>query len=67
MVMDRKAFAQDWEQGWNSHDLDVILRHYRDDIVFRSKKAVALVGRGEILERLRFPHIGPRYLSASLI
>ncbi len=45
---DADAFAQDWEAGWNSHDLDAIMRHYRDDIVFRSKKAVSLTRRGEI-------------------
>ncbi len=46
--MDYKSFAQSWEQGWNSHDLDLIMAHYHDDIVFRSRKAVPLVGKGEI-------------------
>lgn len=46
--MDGPTFAAVWEQDWNSHDLDRIMRHYRDDIVFRSKKAIRLVGRGEI-------------------
>ena len=41
-------FAADWEAGWNSHDLDRIMAHYSPDIVFRSKKAVALVGNGEV-------------------
>ena len=41
-------FAADWEAGWNSHDLDRIMAHYSPDIVFRSKKAVALVGSGEV-------------------
>ena len=47
--MDYLAFAKSWEQGWNSHDLDVIMDHYRDDIVFRSRKAIPLTGKGEIL------------------
>lgn len=46
--MDGHAFAAIWEQDWNSHDLDRIMSHYRDDIVFRSKKAIPLVGRGEV-------------------
>lgn len=46
--MDFNAFARDWEAGWNSHDLDRILSHYAEDIVFRSHKAVRLVGGGEI-------------------
>ncbi len=41
-------FASRWEQGWNNHDLDVILSHYHDDILFHSQKAVALIGTGEI-------------------
>lgn len=39
-------FARDWEAGWNSHDLERILSHYGEDIVFRSAKAVGLVGQG---------------------
>ncbi len=46
--MDYSAFAASWERGWNSHDLDRIMGHYRDDIVFRSRKAIPLVGHGEI-------------------
>ena len=42
-------FASDWQSGWNSHDLDAIMRHYSHDVVFRSKKAVALMGAGEIV------------------
>jgi ketosteroid isomerase-like protein len=44
-----KEFAGSWERGWNSHDLEIIMSHYRDDIVFRSRKAVPLVGHGEIV------------------
>ncbi len=40
------AFASEWEAAWNSHDLDRIMAHYHDDIVFRSAKAKALAGRG---------------------
>lgn len=47
--MDADAFAQDWQEAWNSHDLDRILCHYRDDIIFRSQKALALVGTGEMV------------------
>ena len=46
--MDAKAFATEWEAGWNSHNLDRILSHYRDDIVFRSRKAIPLSGSGEL-------------------
>ncbi len=46
--MDIDAFAKAWAAGWNSHDLDRILVHYSEDVVFRSRKAVDLVGAGEI-------------------
>lgn len=46
--MNGNAFAKAWEQGWNSHDLDVIMSHYRNDIQFRSKKAIPIVGTGTI-------------------
>ena len=46
--MDFEAFAEAWEAAWNSHDLDRILAHYSDNIVFRSHKAMRLVGTGEL-------------------
>lgn len=48
MTMILKDFANIWQDCWNSHDLDSILAHYREDVVFRSKKAIALVGIGEV-------------------
>ena len=47
--MDCAAFARDWEAGWNSHDLDLIMSHYNDKIVFRSRKAIPITGAGEII------------------
>jgi ketosteroid isomerase-like protein len=38
------AFAADWIGAWNRHDLDVILAHYADDVVFTSPFAVRLTG-----------------------
>jgi hypothetical protein len=29
-------FAQEWLQAWNSHDLEAIMHHYADSIVFYS-------------------------------
>ncbi|MBK7952010.1 MAG: nuclear transport factor 2 family protein [Deltaproteobacteria bacterium] len=31
-------FAQEWIEAWNSHDLDRILAHYRDDFVMSSPR-----------------------------
>ncbi|MEO9685666.1 MAG: nuclear transport factor 2 family protein [Tateyamaria sp.] len=46
--MDFGAFAKAWEAAWNSHDLERILAHYSDDVIFRSHKAVQFVGNGEL-------------------
>ena len=46
--MDYAAFAKAWQDAWNSHDLARILPHYSEDIVFRSHRAMRLVGTGEL-------------------
>jgi ketosteroid isomerase-like protein len=33
-----ESFAEAWLRDWNSHDLEVILSHYAEDVVFRSPK-----------------------------
>ena len=46
--MNTRCFSKVWESAWNSHDIDLILSHYSENIVFRSNKAISLVGSGEI-------------------
>lgn len=46
--MNGATFAREWEKAWNSHDLDQILEHYCDDIIFRSRKAIPITASGEI-------------------
>lgn len=50
-MIDYTAFSEDWEAAWNSHDLDRILAHYSPDVIFRSQKAMRLVGRGQLFGR----------------
>lgn len=38
-----ERFAQHWIEAWNSHDLDAILAHFADDIVFTSPLAARVV------------------------
>jgi ketosteroid isomerase-like protein len=33
-------FAEEWEAAWNSHDVDRILAHYTEDVVFQSPYVV---------------------------
>ncbi|MFD9691900.1 nuclear transport factor 2 family protein [Kitasatospora sp. NPDC059146] len=37
-------FAQDWAAAWNSHDLERILAHFTEDVVFASPRIVELIG-----------------------
>ena len=41
----RKAreFAAAWERAWNAHDLDALLAHFSDDVVFTSPVAAQLL------------------------
>lgn len=37
------AFAQNWAEEWNSHNLDRVLAHYASDVVFRSSRAAQVL------------------------
>lgn len=34
--MNANAFAQDWIASWNSHNIERILEHYSEDVIFDS-------------------------------
>jgi ketosteroid isomerase-like protein len=38
-----RAFAQEWIDAWNSHDLDRILSHYEDEVLLTSPVALKLL------------------------
>lgn len=38
------AFAHEWIEAWNAHDLDAILSHYAEEIVFHSPRIAAVMG-----------------------
>jgi ketosteroid isomerase-like protein len=40
-----RAYATEWLAAWNSHDLNRILAHYAEDVVFRSDKATEITGQ----------------------
>lgn len=43
-----ESFAAHWISAWNSHDIDAILSHYVDDVVFLSPVAAQRTGNGRI-------------------
>jgi hypothetical protein len=38
-----RRFASDWLDAWNARDLDVILSHFSDDVVFSSPLATRII------------------------
>lgn len=43
MTIDAARFAADWERAWNAHDVDAVLAHFDDDVVFTSPVALRVV------------------------
>lgn len=40
-----QAFAREWVKAWNDHDLEAILAHYADDVVFHSPRIRMVTGQ----------------------
>ena len=38
-----QQFAVDWVQAWNSHDVEVVLAHFNDEVVFSSPIAARVL------------------------
>ncbi len=43
-MVDAGAFAREWIEAWNAHDLERILSHYEDDFEMSSPVIAALAG-----------------------
>lgn len=39
-----ERFAREWAQAWNDRDIEAILRHYTDDVVFHSPRIALILG-----------------------
>ena len=44
MRPDPQAFAEDWVAAWNAHDLERVLAHYAEDVVFVSPNSSRFTG-----------------------
>jgi steroid delta-isomerase-like uncharacterized protein len=40
---DPKSYAEQWLQAWNAHDIEAVLAHFADDVVFTSPVAARVV------------------------
>jgi ketosteroid isomerase-like protein len=43
-----REFAERWADSWNRRDLESVLEHFADDVVFISPTALALLGDGTV-------------------
>jgi ketosteroid isomerase-like protein len=43
MDLDAVVFSRQWVQAWNSHDVEAVLEHFHDDVVFTSPVAARLL------------------------
>jgi len=41
------AFADAWLSAWNAHDIEAVLAHFHDDVVFTSPAAAGLITGSE--------------------
>lgn len=47
-AIDVESFAHQWIAGWNARDLDSILSHYADEVIFSSPKAKEITGAAQV-------------------
>lgn len=40
---DAHAYAEQWVRAWNAHDIDAVLSHFSDDVVFTSPVAARVL------------------------
>jgi hypothetical protein len=48
-----RRFVDDWIRNWNAHDVDGVLRHVADDVVFTSPVAARVLASGDGVVRGR--------------
>ena len=41
-------FAATWAEAWNRRDIEAVLAHFHDDVVFTSPTALAVVGNSAV-------------------
>lgn len=46
--MDLRAFADRWISDWNRKDVDSVLSHFSEDVVFRSSRAKTVLGAPKV-------------------
>lgn len=47
-TMDLRAFADSWISDWNRKDVEAVLSHFSEDVVFTSSRAKAILGSPKV-------------------
>jgi ketosteroid isomerase-like protein len=51
--VDKQIFAEQWVADWNRRDVEAVLAHFSDDVIFTSPRAKALIGIAKIEGKMR--------------
>ena len=43
MTLDAVEFSKQWVEAWNAHDVEAVLAHFHDDVVFTSPVAAKIL------------------------
>lgn len=63
-IDEAEAFAHEWIAAWNAHDLERVLAHYADDVVFLSPVAEQVTGDGRVTGKAALRAYWTRALAA---
>ena len=59
-----RHFADQWAAAWNRRDLEAVLEHFSEDVVFSSPKALAVLGVPSVRGRAALRAYWQRALAA---
>jgi ketosteroid isomerase-like protein len=60
---DSKAFAEVWVSEWNRKDVEAMLTHFSDDVVFASPRAEATLGSSRVEGKTKLREYWTRAIS----
>ena len=60
---DSRAFAERWVSEWNHKDVEAVLTHFSDDVVFASPRAKAIVGSPRVEGKTKLREYWTRAIS----
>ena len=60
---DSRAFAERWVSEWNRKDVETMLTHFSDDVIFASPRAEAIVGSSRVEGKTKLREYWTRAIS----